>query len=375
MKFKKILLLSAIFTSVFYSANAQISEGGTPYSFINKTKETVTPAKMQAFDVNAMLAEDKENENKNIPYRFGKTFDVNYTPENSGTYEVLSNGDKLWRLRIISENAYSIGVIFGKYHLPEGAKLFIYSSDKKQVEGAFTYKNNKSYEKLAVTQVQSGKIIVEYYEPKEVEFKGKIQIGKIIHDYKNEINVNKETQIGDCHVNVACGQGIGWENEINSVCKMLFLGYACSGAMINNAQNNGRPYFLTARHCVHTVEAAEAMVFIFNYQSEYCWRNFGKSSDKTSGSRIIASPKNNEYDFTLLEMEEYPPESYNPYFAGWNNQEEAADSTTGIHHPGGEIKKISKDYDPPLTASVQAVGFAFEALGHWKMFEVDTGFF
>ena len=373
MKFEIKSLMLIILLALASNLQAQISQGGLPYSFTNKTADIVPNVKMANFDITEMLKEDGQNIGKPVPYRFGKVFDVNLNPQNSGIFQILENGDKLWQLEISSEKAYSIGLLFGKYKLPKGAKLFIYSSDKENIAGAFTSKNNKSFEKLAIGQVPTDKIVIEYFEPANSEFSGKLEITKVIHDYKDEIS--KSGLIGDCHVNVSCPQGIGWENEIQSVCKMMFLGFACSGAMINNTAENSRPYFLTARHCVSSEEQAEAMVFVFNFQSEFCWRNFGSQAQKLSGSHIVATSKNDEIDFTLLEMSEVPPTEYKPFFAGWNSTKEPADSTTGIHHPGGDVKKITIDKDPPTVGTVNAVGFRFAPLSHWKLLQIDTGFY
>ena len=47
----------------------------------------------------------------------------------------------------------------------------------------------------------------------------------------------------------------------------------------------------------------------------------------------------------LLQLNTTPPASYNVFYTGWDAAP-AATSATGIHHPSGDIKKISFDNKP-----------------------------
>ena len=50
-------------------------------------------------------------------------------------------------------------------------------------------------------------------------------------------------------------------------------------------------------------------------------------------------------DVALLILNETPPESYNVHYAGWDVSGNTPNIPVGIHHPSGDIKKISFDYD------------------------------
>ncbi len=52
-------------------------------------------------------------------------------------------------------------------------------------------------------------------------------------------------------------------------------------------------------------------------------------------------PMSGGSDFLLLELNSAVPEAYNPYYNGWNRGTPSGSSGVGIHHPGGDIKKIS----------------------------------
>lgn|GEM_PF-2531298 len=120
-----ISTLELIFGFVFFLNDvfAQISSGGEPYSFSHSVTKSVDIKRMQQIDVNSLLEEDKITP-KDLPYRFGYGFDVTYNLENSGSWLQLEDGNRLWRLHIISEGAYSINLIYDKFWLPDIAQFF-----------------------------------------------------------------------------------------------------------------------------------------------------------------------------------------------------------------------------------------------------------
>jgi len=146
--FALVVMSCFIFVS---SLCAQIGHGGTPISFTKDLQRDVYTITMPPVDVEALIAEDEANAASGAPspYRFGYGFDVEYSLYNTGTWEILPDGSKVWRLRIVSPGAYSINLIFSEYLLPTGARFSIYSEDRKMVKGAFTAENNKDHGKFA----------------------------------------------------------------------------------------------------------------------------------------------------------------------------------------------------------------------------------
>ena len=47
---------------------------------------------------------------------YAKTFGVNISNHNSGTWKIFPDGTKIWFVKIKSKNAYSIGLIFSEYN-------------------------------------------------------------------------------------------------------------------------------------------------------------------------------------------------------------------------------------------------------------------
>lgn len=88
-----ISTLEIILVFLFFlnGAFAQISSGGRPYSFSHSVTKSVDIKRMRQIDVNSLLEEDKITP-KDLPYRFGYGFDVNYNLENSGSWLPLEDG-------------------------------------------------------------------------------------------------------------------------------------------------------------------------------------------------------------------------------------------------------------------------------------------
>jgi len=204
--------------------------------------------------------EDKEDEEKGIPPRFGYRHKVKYDLTNSGVWYTLPNGDKLWQLEIHCPEALSINLLYDKFWLPKGAKYFVYSQDKKHTLGAFTSINNKGGKEdiqgFATGLVYGDKITLEYYQPRGVLEEGVISVAYVVHGYRY-IHLFESTEAGyedsgGCQVNINCSEGQNWQAEKNAVAMILVNGYRyCTGSLINTSTNDFIPYFLTADHCLN----------------------------------------------------------------------------------------------------------------------------
>jgi len=356
-----------------WTVAAQISQGGSPYSFNRTTGDEIDTVIMSPVDVDALLVEDEIERELGLPFRFGAPFEVNLTLENSGTWEALPDGGMLWRLRIECPEAYSINLVFDGFHMPEGASFFLYNQDHSTVLGAFTSRNNKSHGKFATGPTKSGMCTLEYYEPPDVSEIGQISIQRIVHGYKDVFFNKGDKGFGDsgsCNNNVMCPEGDPWTDEIRSAGMLLTAGgfRFCSGALVNNVQQDQTPYFLTANHCYSS--DVNTWVVMFNYQSPTCTNQDGPTTDTVSGATLRA--RNSTSDFCLIELSATPPSSYNVHYAGWSNLNVASQSSTAIHHPSGDIKKISFD-EHPVTSTQYLSNTVNDSYSHWRIGQWEDG--
>jgi hypothetical protein len=89
----------------------------------------------------------------------------------------------------------------------------------------------------------------------------------------------------------------------------------------------------------------------------------------TGGVKVAASRKGSALgsDFYLLKLNNDVPKNYYSYFEGWTAEDQASASGVGIHHPQGDLKKISTYTQPTVTASWESTPNT-----HWKVGWVPT---
>lgn len=350
--------------------NAQISSPGTPESFLSTTKSAavIPVTALDSIHVEEYIEEDSKN---GIPNRYGVVKSVNIDILEDGV-ETQSGDFTVWRYKIKCPDAISIGVNFESYDLPDGASVYIYNTDASTVKGAFTSENNKENSMLMIGDISSDEIIIEYDLPSGSEWQGNLIVGKVSLAYKSLESSSQSW------VQINCAEGEDWQIQKRSVCLMSFndgqYSYSCSGALVNNVRKDNTPYFLTANHCISTSYEAGTLVTYFNYENSECSNSDASLSQSLSGSELIAA--NSASDFTLLELSEYPPISYEPFLAGWDASNDSPETGTSIHHPEGKYKCIGLDYDAPVSYDYRVMwdnNNVTEANTHWKVrYELGT---
>lgn len=371
----KRLLFSVPFMLLSVIALGQISHGGQPLAFDDR--QTLDPVSFQEFapnNLDQLKAEDAINDQyKDIPYRFGANMPVSLTMAD-GEWTELDGGHRVWRLGIASPGAVSINFNFSTFNIPEGGKLYVYDADQKDYIGSFTHENMQPHGGLGVSLIQSDHIILEYQQSVKVEGEAILEIDQITHGYRGIMQKFEEAargpfgNSGSCNINVACPESIGWEDQVRSVALIVSGGNAvCTGSMVNNTAEDGTPYFLTANHCLGG--GVGNWVFYFNHESATCEGNTGPTNQSVSGAQLRAS--NSGSDFGLLELNNDPPQSYDVYFNGWDRSGNVPTNQTCIHHPAGDLKKITHDFDP-ATQSVNG-GAETWFINEWEEGTTEPG--
>ncbi|MFK7908667.1 MAG: serine protease, partial [Chitinophagales bacterium] len=352
---KQFTSLFCLLLSFFTVTQAQISQGGAPYSFSSKALSSKVPtAIMPSIDIAALKAEDALNDGNKQVFRFGKSIAVDLDLKNAGKWEILSNGDRIWRLQITSKGANTINLIYKHFYLPKGAKLFLYNADHSEILGAFTSNNNKAHRQFSTSLLKGDQTILEYYEPAKVQGQGIVHISEVIHGYRGFRPAAEKGfgSSGSCNINVNCSDGDDWQVEKRSVAMIIAGGKRdCTGALVNNVREDGTPYFLTADHCLpNSLSEIQTWLFMFNYESLTCVDEDGRTDQTVSGAELRANSPNS--DFALLELSSLPPLEYQTYYAGWSAKDIPAEVTTCIHHPAGDIKKITFNEDALVSYNI-----------------------
>jgi parallel beta-helix repeat protein len=369
MKINRLnIIVAVILFFTGWQVQGQISSNELPVSFslaesIELSDESIIKS-LPVLNLEQIQQKDSEDEQNGLPPRFGFKHDVSYNLNNSGVWTILSNGDKIWKMEIYCPDALSINLLYDKFWIPEGAKFFIYSNDRQHSIGAFTSVNNKGTKEnlkgFATGLVYGDRIILEYYLPRGLNEQGVISIAHVVHGYRY-INIpdffDGFGSSDDCHVNINCSEGQEWQKEKNAVALVLVGGERwCSGSLINTTAKDNSPFFLTADHCLDGVDAiknpnAYYYSFYWHYEMPTCSNSNTEPPIKsTTGATVIAN--NESTDFALLYLTEDPKNVSGiiPYYLGWDKSGNAGRGGVGIHHPGGDVKKISTYSMTPINS-------------------------
>ncbi len=347
-------------------AVGQIEIPGTPYAFTNQINfSEISNFTLTDFNKNLLLSRDNEQKFYK-PYAFAQGFDTeiffNKKPdaENKDFY--------IFFKKIIIPDAEGISLIFRDFQLADKEKIFIFDNSEKYLIGALTSLNNKENSVLATRFLPVDTVIVEYDRLKTNT--GKFPyISTVAGAYRTIADGSQ-----DCEINIACEEDTLWQTVKRAVAKVIYKEdksksyYACTGTLLANTKLDNTPYYLTANHCINSETEAESAVFYFNYEAETCDGTTGDKTQTISGAKLLATA-DDHLDFALLQLSVVPPEVYHPYYAGWDRVQEYIDTSFCIHHPAGDVKKISKDYDTLGISSFSG----YDSQKHWQIKEWDEG--
>ncbi|HOI33447.1 MAG TPA: PKD domain-containing protein, partial [Bacteroidales bacterium] len=187
---------------------------------------------------------------------------------------------------------------------------------------------------------------------------------------------------GDCEVNVNCDEGASLTNQKQGVARILVKKgsglFYCSGSLINNTRRDFAPLFLTANHCGQNATEADyaRWIFAFNYEAEGCEDpNTEPIFQTLTGARLLAQSSDDvmtDSDFKLLSLLQDVPQHFRPYFNGWNRENTTSAAGHVIHHPDGDIKKISTYAVAPLSTFYQG-GTENPEAPYWRVVWAETG--
>lgn len=380
---KKYFILTTVFALLTSMLFAQTETGELPYSFGMKgISQSVDVQMMPATNVEKLLNEDASVQEKSRPLRMGIGYKVDKTFDNSGRKDITEDGGMLWRAKFVSEGAVMTYLVLNKLNIPAEGKLFVYSPDREQVYGPYTNADIQEVGAMETDNIIGDELILEYYEPANAAFKGEINIAAVMHVYRDFLGVRDDskgpigTADGNCHIDVVCPDAQGWNYPIKSVvCIGItayvpseggYAGFLCSGATVNNVRMDKTPYVLTADHCIESDNQTHK--FYFNYQTYDCGGNTGNYKVANGGTIVARSNTTNSMaasDFALLKITGSLSVTFRDsiFFAGWDRSG-ASSVGSGIHHPGGDWKKISFPQSISAPTSGQLANKYFVV--HWK---------
>ncbi|MCD6566013.1 MAG: T9SS type A sorting domain-containing protein [Bacteroidales bacterium] len=221
--------------------------------------------------------------------------------------------------------------------------------------------------------------MIELVELNNNNKKNQLHISSVIHGYRDIFAIpNNYGDSYSCNIDIACSQGNDWRVEGNAVAMLILANGTrlCSGSLINNTANDFKSYLLTAFHCLDIgatncsltdaeKSAPNNWLFRLHYESPTCGGVEGTDYITINGASFRAAYQ--PTDFALLEFMTTPIFAT---YSGWQRSSSAASSEVGIHHPVGDVKKISFD-NHTLTSYASQInwsdGCTTPANTHWQV--------
>ncbi len=351
-----IIVLSIILSNGIY---AQIKEKIPPKStMLQLQNDDIISLNVTPLNFDRIAEEDRQNKSSTRDLRIAVPRQTNINMNSHGSWQKLENG-RLWRFKIESTNALATILEYDLFHLPIGATLHLYNQDRSHLVGAYTARNNKGSLKMPGTflteLIHGSSITLEYFEPNAVEHPGIISISRVLLAYRDVNQVKRYKGFNDsgaCQVNINCPDGNPWQTNKRGVSRMLITfsdgaGF-CTGQLLTATEGGlFKPYYLTANHCIDDTYDATGTnnvtaIFYWDYEASGCSNpSTEPASITSSGAMVVANKADSDFALFWLLEDPFRDAGYNPTYLGWSATTSPGAGGACIHHPAGDIKKIS----------------------------------
>lgn len=384
MKDKLYLLLAIIFLSAGTS-HAQMNPSGLAPGLAHPLQEEEPVQKYFLSKSLQQLDQEDQQGVSGVPFRIGYAIPVYKDLFQMGHWIEMKDGQKFFRVILSVPDAYALNVSFEDFYLPPNSQLFFYHPSLTEMYGGYNEADNHPSRMFPGPVIEGDHLVIEYFEPDASEVGGipSLFVKDIMYYYRPIYESLKNQNIGasdDCHINVNCPEGDEWQDQKRGVARILLrVGNSagwCSGSLINNTAQDGTPYFLTAEHCGSGASEADHNLwqFRFNFERPGCEDEGVPTSNTIPGSSLKAiGEMDGGSDMRLLRLNFTPPASFQPYYNGWDRSTVPAQRGVGIHHPSGDVKKISTFTSTVTNVSNPVISSTSMASNSaWNVFFVAT---
>ena len=151
---------------------------------------------------------------------------------------------------------------------------------------------------------------------------------------------------GACEVDLICrsASDAALAAAGKAVARMTFADngdlFLCTGTLLNPRGGQLLPYFYSAHHCINTQESADTLVTQWFYEAAAC----GSSAVNPNNMQVPGGAQllygNADTDVQLLRLNNSPPPG--AVYSAWDAATLVGGTAlTAIHHPEGDLKKVS----------------------------------
>ena len=193
---------------------------------------------------------------------------------------------------------------------------------------------------------------VEIYLPAGVPRRNvQLQAPELSHLLVNSTDgfkmIEKIGESGTCNVDTACRiaeLGTPFINAKDAVAHMVFVeagsSYICTGTLLADTDNTTQiPYFYSANHCIDNQVVASTLNTYWGFEATLCGSGIRAARVQLPGGATYLY-SNADTDALLVRLNDAPPAG--SALSGWDAAVlPSAINLLGIHHPKGDLKKVS----------------------------------
>ena len=359
---RNILLATLCLLCGITLVQAQIAFGGAPVMTSQSHRQVEVIPPFNAQDLRS--AEQWHQVDDGAPLIVGRMLPLSEDFYGQATHEVVQ-GRSVYHLELTAPDARGLSLSFDKLALQPGDRLYLFDPARKQILGAFTSESNPDGGVFGTNPIAGNSLVIQY-EPAgalaDIRLK---QLGYFFESVAAPQNFSGEGASGVCNVNVNCPEGADMQDVKKGIAQIVvvvngMIG-SCSGTLVNNTSEDWRPLIMTAYHCTFakspltgkvmnaTEEDFRQWVFNFHFERPECANNqwVGEKAYSISGAkRLAAVPMDHGSDALLVETLNPIPDYYGVYYNGWDRSGTLEPTAKGLHHPRGDVMKISTITEP-----------------------------
>ena len=259
------------------------------------------------------------------------------------------DGGAAWTAEVGAPGALGVRLHFARALMPPGVSLVVYDADEpSEAYGPFTAAGPAGTGEFWAPTVFGDRVAVEVRVTSDSLGSPLVVVADAVQHIYAERKAGHAPggpkASGSCEVDVACNSAYA-SSAAHGVALISFVSgggtYDCSGALLNdNDTTTSTPWFLTANHCVSTPAEASTVQFYWDYYASSCggFAPSLSSVPQSYGATLVATSSTT--DVTLLRITGGLPSGRT--MLGWMSSASfSGASVVGVHHPAGDIMKVS----------------------------------
>jgi hypothetical protein len=281
-------------------------------------------------------------------------------------WQAVSGGGRAARIVVDSPGAAAIRLGLTLSSMPAGVTLRLAGSSG-QVYGPYSAAAIARAKTYWSPPLEGERATLEIHLPAGVAPEAvDLRMPKISHMVVAGASLSKSEPVSDigraggCEVDVACVATPALSNQARSVAKLVFTDaegtFLCTGTLLNDSTGSNTPYLYTASHCMDSQEAASSLVTYWFFDAVSCGSHATPAYAAGTGGATLLG-RSVDADWALVRLNSPPPA--NATFSAWRADPlgEGAEIAV-LHHPAGDLKKISVGTMPSYYTFSDATTFA-----------------